>query len=196
MELAKARQIADRLVEEMRPFCGRIEIGGSIRRSKPDCKDIEIVAIPGWVTDPNALGDLFAGGLDNQVNALHGWATKQQTAIKWIKAGKPGTEPTTPKPEGKYWRGYLEAEDVKIDLFLCGRFNWGAIFLIRTGSADFSQAVVTHARRIGRRCTGGFFTRDDTPIPTPEERDVFDLLNLDYIEPAARIDARSLRAKR
>lgn len=91
--------------------------------------------------------------------------------------------------DGKYWRAYLagvEPRGLKMDVFLCTPQNWGAILLIRTGSAQFSQALVTHARNVGRSCHEGHFTKNCRAVDTPEERDVFDMLGLEYVEPAAR----------
>ena len=46
MEHTKALEIAKKIEAELRPFCDRIQIAGSIRRQKANVKDIEIVAIP------------------------------------------------------------------------------------------------------------------------------------------------------
>ena len=46
MELSKARDIADQVIERLRPHCERVQIAGSIRRGKERVKDIEIVASP------------------------------------------------------------------------------------------------------------------------------------------------------
>ena len=46
MKHENALVVATWLVNELRESCDRIEIAGSIRRGKPDVKDIEIVAIP------------------------------------------------------------------------------------------------------------------------------------------------------
>lgn len=46
MQYLEAKKIADDVLEQIRPHCFRAEIAGSIRRLKPEVKDIEIVAIP------------------------------------------------------------------------------------------------------------------------------------------------------
>ncbi len=46
MQLDKALEIAEKTKELLAPYCERIEIAGSIRRKKPEVKDIELVAIP------------------------------------------------------------------------------------------------------------------------------------------------------
>jgi len=46
MKLAEALDLAHKAVGELRPYCHRIEIAGSIRRKKPQVGDIELVCIP------------------------------------------------------------------------------------------------------------------------------------------------------
>ena len=53
MKLTEAKEIAEGLVEEMRPHCERVEVAGSIRRGKAQVKDLEIVAVPRWTEIPD-----------------------------------------------------------------------------------------------------------------------------------------------
>ena len=46
MKLQQAKTIADNFVSEIKEFCERIEIAGSIRRNKPEVNDIDIILIP------------------------------------------------------------------------------------------------------------------------------------------------------
>ncbi len=46
MNLATARTYAAEALQSLAPFCERAEIAGSIRRLKPEVKDIEIVCVP------------------------------------------------------------------------------------------------------------------------------------------------------
>jgi len=46
MELNRAAEIATKAVLELKPYCKKIKIAGSIRRQKPLPNDIEIVCIP------------------------------------------------------------------------------------------------------------------------------------------------------
>jgi DNA polymerase/3'-5' exonuclease PolX len=45
MQIAKATAIAERIKAELAPYTERIEIAGSVRRRKPEVKDIELVAV-------------------------------------------------------------------------------------------------------------------------------------------------------
>lgn len=190
---AKALEIAEQLTAQIQPYCERVEIAGSLRRQKSEVKDIEIVAVPKY---ENWQNESFLFAQKQPVNLLHElWAQcRQKHSVKWIKPGVSKILPWQPKPDGKYWRGYLPDYDIKLDLFLSKPDNFGAIFLIRTGSAEFSQAVVTYAKGIGKRCVDGFFTVHGEPTATPTEADVFSLLRLAYIEPKHRTDGQALMA--
>lgn len=96
---------------------------------------------------------------------------------------------------GKYTQRILP-EGVKLDLFRANKNNWGLIYAIRTGSADFSHHVLAcgwkHAMyvshegnlyKITNDCLG---ERSDTPTPVPEEEDLFRLIGINYVEPEKR----------
>jgi len=46
IELSRAQRVAEAVVEQLRPYCQRIEIAGSIRRKKHWVNDIDLVLIP------------------------------------------------------------------------------------------------------------------------------------------------------
>ena len=46
MELKQAQEIAQKIVDYLKPHCSKIEIAGSIRRKKQFPRDIDIVCIP------------------------------------------------------------------------------------------------------------------------------------------------------
>lgn len=46
MKLTEAKRLAKEIVAVLSLYCDRVEIAGSIRREKPEVKDIEIVCIP------------------------------------------------------------------------------------------------------------------------------------------------------
>ena len=113
-----AYKIAKEVLEQLRPHCIRAEIAGSIRRKKLEVGDIEIVAIP----KPYSIG-LFESGIASIVNK---WKT--------VKGELPCKYSQRILPEG-----------IKLDLFLPEEENWGLIFALRTGSADYSHKVLANA---------------------------------------------------
>ncbi len=190
MDLDTATRLAHPIWRGLNEHCHECKVAGSIRREKAEVKDIEVVAAPKWVD--GAVADLF--GESEQVNAAYQWAVDAEARgeVQWIKPGPPPVTPWPLKPDGKYWRGLLPG-GVKLDLFLATPENFGLIYLIRTGSSDFSKAVVTHALRCGMRVAGGQLLRSDEVIPTPTEESVFEALGLAYVSPRNRTDGSVLR---
>jgi len=161
MELHQAQQIANQLKLLLQPHCHRIEIAGSIRRKNPNVKDIEIVAIP----KPYQIG-LFADGIATVVN-------------QWAKVK--GELPC------KYTQRILP-EGIKLDLFFATKQNWGLIFAIRTGSAEYShQVLATTWKKLGYKSIDGqLHSASGKAIPIPEEINLFNLLNIPYTPPENR----------
>jgi DNA polymerase/3'-5' exonuclease PolX len=192
MIYAKAASIAEAYREMMLPYCDRAMVAGSIRRGKAQVKDIELVCAPKLVSgaDPEKL---FGEGFRN---LLYEWAL--DSGIVWIKPGTDDTIEWPIKPDGLYWRGVITAgqEAVKLDVFLTTVENFGTTLLIRTGSSQFNQALMSHARMIHRPCANNHFHHAGEPVEFEEEYDVFDFLGLEYVEPNQRVDGNALRSKR
>ena len=160
MKLNQATEIAERVKAQLAPHCDRIEIAGSIRRRKSDVGDIEIVAIP----KPYDVG-LFASGIAPIVSA-------------WPKVR--GELPC------KYTQRTLP-DGIALDLFFATAENWGLIYAIRTGSADYSHRVLACGWvRNGYKSAGGMLARDGVAVPVMEERDLFRLARVKWIPPEDR----------
>lgn len=191
VSLRRATLIAESLLEDLQPHCERATIAGSIRREKAEVGDVEIVVIPRWGEKPDdGLGLTMV-----PANLLHEWALATD-AVRWIKPSTHEIIDWAPKAEGKYWRGLLPS-GLKLDLFLARPENYGAILLIRTGSAGFSEAVVTHAKRIGKPCVEGQFTDPGgRPVATYTESEVFEHLGLEWVAPRDRTGPEALGSQR
>jgi DNA polymerase/3'-5' exonuclease PolX len=187
MFIRDAKEKAERLLEEMAPFCDRIEIGGSIRRGCQIVNDLELVAIPKKFEEPPL--DLFGEGKPVvSVPLYQEWAIRQdRRRVMWIKPGTSELIGWPINPLGRYWRALIDGE-IKLDLFLTTREQWGAILLIRTGSKEFSQGVMTFAKYYSRFRFNEGALRESSgqAVSTPEEEDVFRMLALDYVEPQDR----------
>ena len=174
MELSKAAQIA-----------------GSIRRQKPEVKDIEIVAIPEPTHNIFLEEDWSRPTyLDYQLRHM-----ESDDELEMIKGGR------------KY-RQYRLAEGINLDLFLVyDAAQWGVIYLIRTGPWEFSRWMVTQRNlggalpsnayvKDGLLRVGGRYDYNETNdsmewtggeiVPILEEVDYFRLCRMEYIEPAER----------
>jgi DNA polymerase/3'-5' exonuclease PolX len=170
-----AMNSAETLLAALEPDCVRTLIAGSLRRRKAEVSDIELVVI----SKTRPAQDLF--GPTGHEESMLDDALSDLGITSFRKNG--------PKFKQFEWQG------VPIDLFIATVDTWGCVATIRTGSADFSHWLVT-SRRQGGACPAmyrfdeGRIYQGPTPIATPEERDVFELLELPWIEPVARLSGR------
>lgn len=183
MLLEYAKPIAEEILEYIQPGCKRCEIAGSIRRGKPDVKDIEIVVVPDFETF--VFGHLTV--LDKLLDEL-------EQAQKIVRV----------KGKNKY-RKYMVyfknpvtkwLETIALDLFIVRPpAQWGVIYTIRTGPGsmenNFSRWIVTQKAKGG--CLpdeaevhdGGVYV-DGELLEMPEEMDFLDYLGLGWVEPGER----------
>ena len=158
MKLKEAKIIAEKYLNELKPYCLKAKIAGSIRREKPEVKDIEIVCVP-------------------NIHQLINFCKKVN---EWQKVKGEPTE--------KYTQRLLQ-ENIKLDLFIATLDNWGLVYAIRTGSAEFSHKILAcgwvkkgyHSRN------GILYNRNNEAAFIREEKDLFELIGIDYIEPRLRI---------
>lgn len=160
MEFHKAFKIASEIKDLLEPHCLRIEIAGSIRRRRPEVKDIEIVCIP----KPYETG-LFSSGIATVI-------------INW------------PKVKGELPCKYtqrIHESGIKIDIFFATPINWGYILAIRTGPANYSHNVLANTWvKKGYVGIDGNLTSRGGIIPVQEEIDLYNLLGLPYVIPERR----------
>lgn len=125
MELRKAKIIAEKIVEQLKPYCEIINIAGSIRRNKYEVKDIEIVALP----------------KSEQANSLFSEDKRVPIAAFYDKANNLGT---VIKGGKRYIQIHLHLanEDIKLDLFIPEYYDYYRQFALRTGSADYSHKII------------------------------------------------------
>jgi DNA polymerase/3'-5' exonuclease PolX len=160
MKLHQAKQIAERIKSELSPHCERIEIAGSIRRQKPEVKDIEIVCIP----KPYDTG-LFESGIATVIN-------------QWQKVK--GELPC------KYTQRILP-DGIKVDIFFAEPGNWGLIYAIRTGSAEYSHNVLaTGWVKKGYNSKDGYLHKNGKDIAVPEEETLFKIIGIELMNPEDR----------
>ena len=168
MKLEQALPIAERTLELIRPHCYRAEIAGSVRRRKPEVKDIEIVAVP-KPYERGLLGGLLESDLATVVN-------------QWEKVKGEMIYGKT-----KYTQRILP-EGIKLDLFFATPENWGLMYAIRTGSAGFSHKTLACGWvKQGYRSIDGYLTNDGERVNVYEEEDLFRLAKLPWVKPEHRI---------
>ena len=157
---ATAYKIALEVLEQLKPHCVRIAVAGSVRRKKSEVGDIELVLIP----KPYSTG-LFESGVATVINKF-----------KKIKGELPC----------KYSQRLL-LSGIKLDLFFAEEGNWGLVFALRTGSADYSHKVLANGWvRQGFKSEGGYLFREGERYEVREEKDLFKLIGVPYVEPENR----------
>lgn len=176
-----AWQLAKAFIDDVEVACERIEICGSIRRRRAEVGDIEILCVPRAVSVAAKVrdGDLLGVGeellLDSILGDLCG-----ASLLKKLKGGE----------RYQQFSVLTRKEPVMLDLFRCDKDNWGLQLLIRTGPEAFSKQIVTPRRKGGLlpghlQIRNGFRIYDTAgqQVACPEERQVFELFEMKYVEP-------------
>lgn len=194
--LAHAEELAHEVVGLLSASCERIAIAGSIRRRRPDVGDIEIVCVPRIETQTRVV-DLFGTEETEELDLLN---------ARCVGLLPDGTLDNRLDKNGrvafgaKYKR--LLYQGFPLDVFSTTPDQWGVIFLLRTGPAEFNQQLVLK-RSQGGWLTRGYFFKDGRlwklpapydaelaefarPVPTFEEEDVFAALGYAYVPPEER----------
>jgi len=126
--LEKARTWAVDIWNKLLPHCEIAKVAGSIRREKPEIKDIEIVCVPKRVKVGNV--DLFGG--DNRKEIIDPEFVKVVDSLGKIIKGK---------HDGRMMQ--IETKQgIMLDLFMPDRNDYYRIYAIRTGSSVYSRKVI------------------------------------------------------
>ncbi|MCC6679292.1 MAG: hypothetical protein IT445_00165 [Phycisphaeraceae bacterium] len=210
MRLDLADKIAERLLARFDPDGEGGCFAGSVRRRKPEPRDIEIL-LP-WSPPPPEGDDAFYNRIaamcprnDRDLNVFDE-STQAPSGGPWfqvVRGLKPGfraaqllclaaTDPRWAK---------LESPDFKIDIFRFdpagvghgGNFGW--VLLQRTGPAEFGEACLAHFKRNGGSGSSDGYLIDGKgqPIPTLHEIDAFRAMHVAYVEPTDRLGYESIR---
>lgn len=179
--LGEAMIHAQALITAVSGACVRIEVAGSLRREKPEVGDIELVAIPrveriAVVDGPS----LFAPppGAEPKMSYVNRLWEKLDQLVAPDQFAKRGE-----KYRQFMWRG------MQVDLFTAEKGNWGWIYLIRTGSAEFSKHIAQQLNQYGYTSKEGWVGLKHgpfRPIPTPDESEIFSLAHVAAIPPKER----------
>lgn len=129
MVLDQATDIAVEIWKQMKELCepGQCKIAGSIRRLKPNPKDIEILALPKTV----------------EIKDLFGNVTGRVRTKEWVELVYSLGKSEKGNPHGKYTQIKLREHDIKLDLFMPDDFDYWRQFTIRTGSADWVARFIS-----------------------------------------------------
>lgn len=175
MDIKQAYKLADRAGAIISPLCERVEIAGSIRRGKLDVHDIDIVVVPKLIP----VEDLF-GAKTVTLSALDDASELLNSIGRIAKNGQ------------RYKQIHLP-DDINLELWIVlSPAQWGVIYTLRTGPADFGHWLVTPRQKGGAlpsflAIKDGAVYNGAKLLPTPEERDFFQVLNMEWVEPGQRM---------
>ena len=168
MELEKAQKLVNEYREKFLPYCDRIEVAGSIRRERQNVGDLELVCIPKTVTVSDGMFEEKSERDPNFVRLVN----------KFPRVKGNGS--------GKYTQIYIEDQDINLDLFMTTPEQWGVIFMIRTGSDQFSKRMMWSIKP-GYKVDEGFLKdQEGNIVPCFEEKDFFTITKMDYVLPTLR----------
>jgi DNA polymerase/3'-5' exonuclease PolX len=190
--LGRAERLAEQIVDLLAASCERIEVAGSIRRRKEQVGDIEIICVPKLVPGLDQV-DLFGAPvraaqatnlLDGQIAGYLGGAPFGPFQHRLDVNGR--------KSCGERYKR-LTYLDVPLDLFsVLPPAQWGVLYTIRTGPAEFSHRLVTPRLQggwmpSGMRVQDGALWDRGAIVQTPEEADFFAALGLEVVPPEQRV---------
>jgi DNA polymerase/3'-5' exonuclease PolX len=174
MKYSIGKQLADQIVELLKPYCEKIEIAGGIRRNKPEPHDIEIVCQP--KTPPYFQATMLK--------------LKEEG---YFSIGNPSKNGAKAPFGTKYYRVKYKGEP--LDIFVVSPpANFYVIYLIRTGDADFSHSYMNELLFHGMKCIDGrIWNNVGMLAEVNSELDCFKLIDKPFIEPEKRIgDIRTI----
>lgn len=168
--LQQAQGVASEILRRLEPACERITIAGSIRRQKPVVGDIELLCIP-----------RFIDGID-QLDREIGLLVFQH--VLGFRRNKLGSRVYGPKnklmvhvPSG-----------IGVDIFSTDEVCWPVALVVRTGGEKTNKRIATAALRKGYHfhAYGSGFSTPQVDIVCHSEREVFEAVDLSYLEPWER----------
>jgi len=187
LPLSEAIQAGKYVIRLLEDSCSRISLAGSIRRRKPLVDDVEIVAKPKTFSQTTLLGQTPMTNTKDLQSRIISLIEKGV-----LELGPPNPGHTRPPLGPRYYRLWIPAYNIQLDLFVVlPPAQWGIIYALRTGPAEFSRYLVTKARRLGMRVEGGqlWVVKDGMKvmdIPCPTEIDFFKALGERWIPPEQR----------
>jgi DNA polymerase/3'-5' exonuclease PolX len=183
MTFDHSRQLAQKIVEELAPFCAKIEVAGSIRRECRNVNDIDLVLIPKSFLTP-----------------IVDRVTQKWKQIAGIKGDARNLRFISP---GGFQLDIFIAHDEIKDLVATTPTNWGSVLLCRTGSLQHNTQLCTHAhckglkfapykgvvRKIKAIRQPGIFLDGDFGeeiVASKTEEEIYEALGLKWREPRER----------
>lgn len=158
-ELNYAAGMADRFISLLDPCCERIAVAGSIRRKRPQVKDIDLVIIP------------------NSVSAL---------GITLLRHGEILTKK---RLDSKTKIIKYRFRGIQVEMYIANKDTWPMLLLVRTGSKEHNQHLAHVAKLWGKKFKAngeGILDADGNKISGDTEESIFEALGLEWVPPEER----------
>jgi len=179
---AAAIEVARQMCAALKPCCepDRLIVAGSLRRRRDEVGDIEIVYVSKTVQVPDGLFDLVTRQAVDQMldHLLQTHALARRVSVigrtAWGQKNKLATHVAT---------------GIGVDFFATTEEAWFNYLVCRTGPAESNTRLASTAQDRGWKWNPygpGFTDARGEIVPVKSERDVFELLGLDYLEPWER----------
>jgi DNA polymerase/3'-5' exonuclease PolX len=193
MPLWLAESAALELQRLLQPVCERVAVAGSVRRRAQVCNDVEVVCIP-KIEQATPPGELLPAEVDRLDELGQLIARGDHHLLRRPTVGEGHRAPAWGPKQKKVLLRH-QGRWLKCELWITTRRQWGCIYAIRTGDAEFSKGLVTQEifggampRRLQQ--AGGelqhFQDGAWQPLYIPEERDFFEALGLPVLNPEER----------
>lgn len=180
----EALAVAKMIVDQLEPYCCRLEIAGSLRRHKEEVGDVEIVYVP--LLKPN----LLAGDLLPQMRNMADLRISDLESLGVLGRRKNINGVETYGPKNKYMVHC--ASGIPVDLFATELNCWSNYLVCRTGGVETNRTIAMRAQEMGWRWNpyGEGFSKicgKHVEIqPMGSEEDVFSFVGMSYKEPWER----------
>jgi len=178
---ADAVRVARELVDAIQPHCERLVVAGSLRRRKKTVGDVEILYISSVEVRP-ARGDLFR---TEHVNVAEEAIQRlEHSGVIARRLNKRGNQ--TYGCKNKLMTHV--SSGIPVDLFAATDDVWWNYLVCRTGGAQNNINIAQAAKAIGWTWNpyGVGFSRPGDVRQVNSERDVYEFVGLEYLEPWER----------
>lgn len=170
MNYSRALKIAKQIEAALLPFCERIAIAGSIRRSRPQVNDIDLVILAKAGQRQAFMDRCLVRGVavtNGEQNAIFRLRLSDRTEIQL---------------------DLFFARPPRRDLLAYEPGNFGSLLLCRTGSKEHNIFLVEHAKQMGLvwHPYRGVFDAAGKCLAAESEEEIFQALDLEFINPARR----------
>lgn len=179
LKYIEAAAIAITMRDAIQGLCNRVEIAGSLRRHRPEIGDIELVIEPKPLPPDVELFNRLAPESperDAAISLAPALFELQRLGARLVSGGS------------RLKKLYMPDYGIQVELYIVlPPAQWGVLFTIRTGSANFSHWAVTPRKYGGGLpsylsvSNGAVHNSKGEIIPTPDEADFLRILELEYL---------------